>query len=230
MLDTLSSLNQQSYEEFGDPETLTRIAQYEMAFRMQSAVPDAMNLSDEPEHIHSKYGTEPGKQSFANNCLLARRLVERGVRLIELYDSDWDHHGGIINALPATCRKVDRPSAGLVADLKRRGLLDETLVHWGGEMGRLPVVQNEKNIGRDHNTYGFSMWLAGGGIRGGHVHGETDELGHRAVVDPVSHVDYHATLMQLFGIEHDALTFRRPNGLASLTDAQECRVVEEILA
>ncbi|HEU5115509.1 MAG TPA: DUF1501 domain-containing protein, partial [Isosphaeraceae bacterium] len=164
-------------------------------------------------------------------CLIARRLVERGVRFVQVCtgNQNWDHHGNILKSLPKMCQKIDRPSAALVRDLKTRGLLDETVVFWGGEMGRLPVVQNEQNPGRDHNTYGFSVWMAGGGLKGGHVHGSTDEFGHRAVEGVVSHSDYHATLLHLFGLDPDALSFLRPGGEASLIDGQEARVVSEIL-
>lgn len=216
----------------GETDLDARIASYELAARMQSAAREALDLSQETEATKTLYGLDAEEsREFGTRCLIARRLVERGVRYVQIFTStqQWDHHGGIINALPATCKKIDRPSAALVADLKRLGMLDETVVHWGGEMGRLPVIQNEANIGRDHNTYGFSMWVAGGGFRSGYVHGETDEFGHRAVVDPISHVDYQATLLHLFGLEHESLSFRRPNGPASLVDQQECRVATELL-
>jgi uncharacterized protein (DUF1501 family) len=145
-------------------------------------------------------------------------------------NQSWDHHHGIKNSLPKACQKIDRPIAGLVKDLKRLGLLDSTVVHWGGEMGRLPVVQNERNAGRDHNTYGFSMWLAGGGFRAGHIHGATDEWGHHAVRDVVNHYDYHATLLRQFGLDHEQLVYKRSSREQSLTDGQPARVVEEILA
>lgn len=216
----------------GETDLDARIASYELAARMQSAAREALDLSQETEATKTLYGLDAEEsREFGTRCLIARRLVERGVRYVQIFTStqQWDHHGGIINALPATCKKIDRPSAALVSDLKRLGMLDETVVHWGGEMGRLPVIQNEANIGRDHNTYGFSMWVAGGGFRSGYVHGQTDEFGHRAVVDPISHIDYQATLLQLFGLEHESLTFRRPNGPASLVDQQECRVATELL-
>jgi hypothetical protein len=217
----------------GEHELAARIASYELAARMQSAAKEALDLSGESDDTKRMYGLDdPASQEFGTRCLIARRLVERGVRFVQVCtgNQEWDHHGGIVTALPAKCRKVDRPSAALVKDLKRRGLLDETVVFWGGEMGRLPVIQNEKNIGRDHNTYGFSVWLAGGGFRAGHVHGATDELGHKAVESVVTHSDYHATLLSLFGLDHTTLVFKRPNGDASLVDGQQARVVKELLA
>lgn len=220
-------------EHPGETELSARIASYELAAKMQSAAKEALDLNSESEATHREYGLDQEEtREFGSRCLIARRLIERGVRFVQLYTStqQWDHHGAIETALPSTCKKVDQPSAALVRDLKRRGLLDTTLVHWGGEMGRLPVIQNEKNVGRDHNTYGFSSWLAGGGIKGGLVHGETDELGHRAVTDVVNHYDYHATLMHLFGLDADQLSFTRPTGPATLLDGQPGRIVTEILA
>jgi hypothetical protein len=163
---------------------------------------------------------------------MARRLIERGVRFVEICTGNqtWDHHGGIVTALPAICARTDIPVAALVKDLKQRGLLDSTVVHWGGEMGRLPVIQNEKNIGRDHNTHGFSMWLAGGGFKAGLVHGQTDELGHKAVENVVHHYDYHATLFHLFGLEAGQVQFPRPGGPGTILDGQAGRVVAELLA
>src|SRR6202044_3912127 len=159
------------------------------------------------------------------------RMVERGVRFVQIFTGNqtWDHHNGIVSSLPQICRRTDKPAAALVRDLKSRGLLETTLVHWGGEMGRLPVIENEKNIGRDHNTYGFSMWLAGGGFKAGHTHGATDELGHRAVEDVVTHSDFHATLLRLFGLDHQTLAFSRPGGGGSLVDGQPARVVDDLL-
>jgi uncharacterized protein (DUF1501 family) len=159
-------------------------------------------------------------------------LIERGVRFVHVCtgNQEWDHHGGIEKALPNACRKVDRPSAALVCDLRQRGLLDSTIVHWGGEMGRLPVIQNEKNIGRDHNTHGFTHWVAGGGFRGGIVHGATDEIGHKAVENVVTHSDLHVTLMHLFGLDPETVSFTRPSGKSSLIDGQPARVIQELLA
>lgn len=217
----------------GESDLAARISNYELAAKMQTAAKEALDISQESEATHRAYGLDQETtKEFGSRCLIARRLVERGVRFVQIYTStqQWDHHGGIEKALPKACMKVDQPAAALVKDLKARGMLDSTLVHWGGEMGRLPVIQNEKNIGRDHNTYGFSTWFAGGGMRAGCIYGETDEFGHKAVKDVVNHYDYHATLLHLFGIDANQLTFTRPGGEASLLDGQAGRVVEEILA
>jgi uncharacterized protein (DUF1501 family) len=216
----------------GETDLSARIASYELAARMQTAAKEALDLSRESAATHRLYGLDDDRtRDFGSRCLIARRLVERGVRFVQIYTAtqQWDHHGGITRSLPAACQKTDGPSAALVKDLKDRGLLDTTLVHWGGEMGRLPVVQNEKNIGRDHNTYGFSMWLAGGGVKGGHVYGATDELGHKAVQNVVNHFDYHATLLYLFGLDPRQLSFARPGGAGTLLDGQGGRIVRDIL-
>ncbi len=209
-----------------------RIQSYELAARMQVTAKEALDLSRESEATHKLYGIDdPVTQDYGTRCLIARRLVERGVRFVQIFTGNqtWDHHGNIEKALPDICKKTDKPAAALVQDLKQIGLLDTTLVHWGGEMGRLPVIQNEKNIGRDHNTYGFSMWLAGGGIKGGCIHGETDELGHKAVKDVVNHHDYHATLLHLFGLSAQQVSFMRPTGPGSLLDGQPANVVWNLL-
>ncbi len=177
---------------------------------MQVAAKEAFDLSSESVATRKLYGLDQDEtREFGSRCLIARRLVERGVRFVQLHNAyqQWDHHADIHRRLPEMCRKTDQPSAALVKDLKSRGLLDTTLVHWGGEMGRLPIIEMQKPIGRDHNPYGFSMWLAGGGVKGGHVHGETDELGFRAIQDHVTHFDYHATLLHLFGLDHRKLIF-----------------------
>jgi hypothetical protein len=217
----------------GEHDLAARITTFELAARMQLAAREALDLTKESAATRRLYGLDdPDTSEFGTRCLLARRLVERGVRFVQVCtgNQDWDHHGGILQNLPRMCRKVDKPSAALVQDLKQRGLLESTVVQWGGEMGRLPVVQNEKNPGRDHNTHGFSIWLAGGGFRAGHVHGATDELGHKAVDRVVTHSDYHATLLHLFGLDHRSLVFLRPSGAASLVDGQQARVVRELLA
>ncbi|MFN0051026.1 MAG: DUF1501 domain-containing protein [Planctomycetales bacterium] len=209
-----------------------RIQSYELAARMQTAAKEALDVTRESEAVHKLYGLDdPVTREYGTRCLIARRLVERGVRFVQIYTGNqtWDHHGGIEKALPEVCRRTDRPAAALVRDLQQTGLLDTTLVHWGGEMGRLPVIQNEKNIGRDHNTYGFSSWLAGGGVRSGCIHGETDELGHKAVRDVVNHYDYHATLLYLLGLDREKLVVQRPTGPASLLDGQPGAVVRGIL-
>jgi hypothetical protein len=232
-LDFLHDLNRRHLEEHPhETDLAARMANYELAARMQTAAKEALDLTQETAATHRMYGLDDdATREFGSRCLIARRLVERGVRFVQIYSAtqEWDHHGGIVNGLPRACKKIDQPSAALVADLKQRGLLESTLVHWGGEMGRLPVVQNEKNIGRDHNTYGFSMWLAGGGIKGGCVHGATDDFGHKAVTDVVNHYDYHATLLHLFGLDPTRLTFERPGGVGTLLDGQEGRVVQGIL-
>lgn len=213
-----------------------RIASYELAAHMQLAAKEAVDFSGESKATLKMYGLEdPQTKEFGSRCLIARRLIERGVRFVQIFTENqrWDHHGSIFSKLPSACKKVDVPSAALVKDLKQRGLLDSTVVHWGGEMGRLPVIQNDtgpKKIGRDHNTYGFSMWVAGGGFKSGYIHGATDELGHKAVEDIVHHYDYHATLLHLFGINADQLTFDTNNRSMSLLDNQGGQVVKGLLA
>ncbi|MDZ4687836.1 MAG: DUF1501 domain-containing protein [Planctomycetaceae bacterium] len=216
----------------GEQDLSARIQSYELAARMQTAAKEALDLSQETEATQSLYGLDdPGTRDYGSRCLLARRLVERGVRFVQIHTGNqtWDHHGGIEKSLPAVCRRTDKPAAALIKDLKARGLLDTTLVHWGGEMGRLPVIQNEKNIGRDHNTHGFSMWLAGGGVKRGGVYGETDEFGHKAIHNVVHHFDYHATLLHLMGLAPEQVSFLRPTGTASLIDGQDAKIVWDIL-
>ncbi len=220
IVDRINALNRERLADVGDPEIATRISQYEMAFRMQASVPELMDISQEPKHIHEMYGTQPGKTSFANNCLLARRLVERGVRFVQLMDQGWDHHGSIASGLPKKCGQVDQPIGALLRDLKQRGLLDDTLVIWGGEFGRTPLLQGSagKGAGRDHHKDAFCSWMAGGAVKGGTVVGETDELGYFPVADPVSLHDYHATILHLLGIDHERLTFRYQGRDFRLTD------------
>ena len=219
----------------GELDLEARIASYELAAALQTSAKEALDVSNESEETKRLYGIhESVTRDFGTRCLIARRLVERGVRFVQLFTRNqyWDHHGGIKKSLPAACATIDRPSAALVTDLKRRGLLDTTLVHWGGEMGRLPVIQDrgaKAKIGRDHNTYGFSMWLAGGGIKGGLAYGETDEFGHRAVKDVVTHSDYHATILHLFGLDPERLSFKRNGQNRSLIDGQRAHVVRGIL-
>lgn len=232
-LNYLEELNREHLNRHPREQDLAaRIHSYELAARMQGAAKEALDITAESPDTHKLYGIdEPETKDYGTRCLIARRLIERGVRFVQLHTANqtWDHHGGIEKSLPIICRRTDKPAAALVQDLRQRGLLDTTLVHWGGEMGRLPVVENEKNIGRDHNTYGFSMWLAGGGVQGGTVHGETDELGHKAVKDTVSHHDYHATLLHLFGLEQKQVAFSRPNGVGSLLDGPDGQIVWKIL-
>jgi len=225
-LDLLKKLNEEHLASNGDPEIATRIASYEMAYKMQSSVPDLVDISKEPQSIHDLYGTEPGKKSFANNCLLARRLVQRGVRFVQLYHRGWDNHGtsshdDIVNRLPNLCEETDRAAAALIADLKHQGLLDSTIVIWGGEFGRTPMNEarnNSKFLGRDHHPRAFTMWVAGGGFKRGYVHGETDELGYNIASDPVDVHDLHATILHQLGIDHTKLTYRFQGRDFRLTD------------
>ena len=226
VIDSVQKLNTIQNEAVDDPEIATRISQYEMAFRMQTSVPELMDLSQEPAATMELYGAKPGDGSFASNCLLARRLAERGVRFIQLYHRDWDHHGGIKGGLEVIAKEVDQASAALIKDLKQRGMLDETLVVWGGEFGRTPMAQGN---GRDHHQKAFSIWMAGGGIRGGIVHGATDELGYNAVEDIVHVHDFHATMLYLLGVDHKKLTVRHQGRYFRLTDVHG-NLVKKILA
>ncbi len=225
VVDAVQRLNQFEEEQSADPEIATRIAAYETAFRMQASVPELIDLSSEPRHVLELYGTEGGDGSFAANCLLARRLAERGVRFIQLYHRDWDHHGAIKEHVAGTAQEVDQGSAALVKDLKQRGMLDDTLVIWGGEFGRTPMAQGN---GRDHHIKGFSIWMAGGGIKGGLTHGATDEFGYSAVQNVVPVHDLHATILALFGIDHLRLLYRFQGRDFRLTDVAG-RVVKPIL-
>ncbi|MBT5380124.1 MAG: DUF1501 domain-containing protein [Opitutae bacterium] len=225
IVDTAGALNRLRSRQVGDPEIDTRISQYELAFRMQMSVPELMDVSREPKHILDLYGTKGADGTFGGNCLLARRLAERGVRFIQLYHRGWDHHGGIEKGLPATVKHVDQGSAALVQDLKQRGMLDETLIVWAGEFGRTPMAQGS---GRDHHMKGFSIWMAGGGIKPGITYGNTDELGYNAEQNRVSVHDLHATMLHLLGVEHKRLTFRYQGRDFRLTDV-EGEVVEDIL-
>ncbi|MBL9128085.1 MAG: DUF1501 domain-containing protein [Verrucomicrobiales bacterium] len=237
-LDALRRLNELQEEEFGDPETRTRIAQYELAFRMQASVPEVMDISREPASVIEAYGAKPGEASFANNCLLARRLVEQGVRYVQLFDWGWDFHGtgpgeDIRNGLTEKMARTDKPVAALIEDLRRRGLLDETLVLWGGEFGRTPFREGRTaastNLGRDHYPDCYSMFLAGGGVRGGMSYGETDELGFGVVENKVHVHDLQATILHLLGFDHKRLTFRFQGRDYRLTDVHG-EVVRGILA
>ena len=236
-LDALKDLNEMELKSNGDPEILTRIASYEMSYRMQTSVPELTDISKEPPSIHALYGTEPGRKSFANNCLLARRLVERGVRFVQLYHRGWDNHGtsshdDIINRLPSLCRETDRAAAALVKDLKQRGLLESTIVVWGGEFGRTPMNEardDSKFLGRDHHPRAFTMWLAGGGIKPGITVGKTDELGYNVVEDPLDIHDLHATVLHLMGIDHTKLTYKFQGRDFRLTDISG-EVAKKLLA
>ena len=217
-LDTIQRLNKKRLDVVGDPEISTRINAFEMAFRMQTSAPELMDISTEPKHILEMYGAEPGKASFANNCLLARRLIERGVRFVELFHEAWDQHGNLVNDLKKNCRETDKPCTALVKDLKARGLLDDTLVIWGGEFGRTPMVQGGGNDGRDHHANAFTIWMAGGGVKPGITVGETDDFGFNAVKDRVHVHDLHATVLHLLGFDHTKLTYRFQGRDFRLTD------------
>lgn len=235
-IEFIQSINREHLAEHpAELDLEARIANYELAARMQVAAKEALDISNESKAVKKLYGIDQeATRDYGTRCLIARRLVERGVRFVQVLNvgQSWDHHGALIKALPNSCRAVDQPAAALVKDLKALGLLETTVVHWGGEMGRLPVLQNDTGrdkCGRDHNTYGFSMWLAGGGFKAGHVHGETDEWGHHAVKDVVTHHDYHATLLRLFGFDHEKLTYQRNGQQLTLTDKQPATVVEGLL-
>lgn len=225
VVDSINTLNRLQADLTQDPEIATRIGAYETAFRMQASVPELMDMTQEPAHVLEMYGTKGADGSFAANCLLARRLVERGVRFVQLYHRAWDHHGGVKKAIEGTIGEVDQGSAALLKDLKQRDMLKDTLVIWGGEFGRTPMAQGS---GRDHHIRGFSCWMAGGGIKGGITHGATDELGYESIED-IFHVnDFHATLLHLLGIDHTKLTFRFQGRNFRLTDVAG-HVVDRIL-
>jgi hypothetical protein len=232
LLEGIQDLNRLELGAVGDPEIATRINAYEMAYRMQTSVPDLMDISKEPESVLQMYGAEPGKASYANNCLLARRLAERDVRYVQLYHRDWDHHGNLPNEIKRQCGLTDRASAALVTDLKQRGLLDSTLVIWGGEFGRTAYSQGKispDNFGRDHHPRCFSVWMAGGGVKGGQVIGKTDDFGYNIVEDGVHAHDFQATILRLMGVDHTKLTYRYQGRDFRLTDVTG-KVVEKLLA
>ena len=234
VVDAINILNQRSYAELGDAETLTRIGQYEMAFRMQISATEALDLSREPTSIQELYGIEPGKESFANNCLLARRLVERGVRYVQLFDWGWDHHSHLGRDFPKKCRQIDRPMAALLMDLEQRGLLDETLVIWSGEFGRTPMQENRggvkaSSLGRDHHADAFTLWMAGGGVRPGLTHGATDEIGFNVATDVVRWRDFHATVLRLLGLDHNELHYPYQGLDQKITGVKPAKVVSEVI-
>jgi hypothetical protein len=232
VISAVNKLNRMRDAVEQNPEIATRISQYELAFRMQMSVPELVNISDEPQHVLDMYGVKGPDGSFAYNCLLARRLAERGVRFIHLYHRDWDFHDGLRAHMAELCESADQASAALIRDLKQRGMLDETLVIWGGEFGRTPMAQGDvtkPKAGRDHHIRGFSMWMAGGGIQGGISHGQTDDLGYFAVKDIVHVHDLHATMLHLLGIDHERLTYRYQGRDFRLTDVAG-KVVRQILA
>jgi hypothetical protein len=237
-IDAINQVNEEQYKEYGDPEILSRIAQYEMAYKMQISVPEIMNIQDEPQYIHDMYGTKPGEANFANNVLLARKLVEKGVRFVQLFDWGWDTHGdsagnavdiGLINK----CRVVDRPITALILDLKQRGLLDETLVIWGSEFGRTPMQENREGKkmpfkGRDHHAEAYSMWMAGGGIKGGVSYGESDEIGYSITNGKVEAFDIQATILNQLGFDHEQFTFESQGRPFRLTDVSG-KIIHEIV-
>ena len=237
-IEAINKINQQQYEEVQDPEILTRISQYEMAFKMQVSVPEAMDISKEPDYIHQQYGTKPGKTSFANNCLLARRLAERGVRFIQLFHWGWDAHGaaeseGLNGGFIRQCKDIDQPMTALIQDLKQRGLLEDTLIVWGGEFGRTPMMENRQGrqnpyLGRDHHTDAFTMWLAGGGVKAGFSYGETDEVGYYGIKDRVHIHDLQATILHTLGMDHERFTYPFQGRDFRLTDVHG-KVVKGIL-
>jgi hypothetical protein len=234
MLDTLAALNQKTFDRYGDPETLTRIAQYEMAFRMQTSVPELTDLSKEPQKVLDMYGPEVHKPgSFAASALLARRLVERGVRVVQILHRGWDQHGNLPKDIKSQCMDTDQPTAALLADLKRKGLLDSTLVVWGGEFGRTVYSQGtltKTNYGRDHHPRNFCMWLAGGGIKGGTVYGETDDFSYNVTKDPAHVNDLNATILHCLGIDHTKFSFKFQGLDQRLTGVEEQHVIKDLLA
>lgn len=239
-IDIINEINRKEHEEVGDPEILSRISQYELAFRMQSEVPETMDISDEPAWVHELYGTDQGKNTFANNCLLARKLLEKGVRFVQLFDRRWDSHGtdkgsDVAEGLKGNCSVIDKPITALLKDLKQRGLLDETLVVWGGEFGRTPMAENRAGAivlpfkGRDHHSEAFTMWMAGGGVKRGFSYGETDEIGYYGTKDRVHIHDLQATILHLLGLDHKRLTYPFQGRNFRLTDVHG-KVVREVIA
>tara|TARA_R110002073_G_scaffold60209_8_gene151214 strand:+ start:14514 stop:15929 length:1416 start_codon:yes stop_codon:yes gene_type:complete len=226
VVDAVSRINTLRNRELDDPEIATRISGYEMAFRMQTSVPELTDMSGEPEHIVKMYGCTPGDGSFGSNCLLARRLAERGVRFIQLYHRGWDHHGGVKNGVAKTASLVDQGTAALVNDLKQRGMLEDTLIVWGGEFGRTPMAQGS---GRDHHINGFSLWMAGGGVKAGSTYGATDEFGYNAVENKVHVRDFHATMLHMLGIDHNRFSYKFQGLDFRLTGVEPAHVIHGIL-
>lgn len=238
-ISTINKINEIQHADVGDPEILSRIAQYEMAFKMQMSVPEAMDIAKEPDYIHEQYGTEPGKSSFANNCLLARRLVERGVRFVQLFHWGWDAHGagkseGLLHGFIERCKETDKATTALLTDLEQRGLLEDTIVVWGGEFGRTPMLENRTGtdnpyVGRDHQGDAFTMWMAGGGLKAGYTHGETDEIGYSGVSGRAHVHDLQATILHQLGMDHEQLTYHFQGRDFRLTDVSG-EVINEIIA
>jgi uncharacterized protein (DUF1501 family) len=230
VVETIAALNRKRNVTLQDPEVETRTKAYELAFKMQMSIPELVDFSGEPQEVLDMYGAKPGDGSFASNCLLARRLAERGVRFIHLYHRGWDHHGDLVRYMNTCCGLTDKPTYALVQDLKRRGMLDDTLIIWGGEFGRTPMFQGKGGPGRDHHMKGFSMWMAGGGIKGGITYGATDELGYNAIQDIVHVRDLHATMLHQLGIDHRRLAVKFQGLDARLTGVEKSRVLTDILA
>jgi uncharacterized protein (DUF1501 family) len=233
MLDGLGSLNRKSYEAVGDPEIQTRMQQYEMAFRMQASVPELVDFSQEPEHIHAMYGEDSKvRGTFANSAMMARRLLERGTRFVQIFHRGWDQHDNLPRDLASQCKDVDQGCYGLIQDLKQRGMLDDTLVIWGGEFGRTVYCQGnltDTNYGRDHHPRCFTVWMAGGGVKPGYTHGETDEMSYNIVKDPVHIRDLHATILHQLGLDHEKLTYKFQGLDQKLTGTEPASVVNGIL-
>ena len=233
-IEGINRLNELNYQQVGDPETYTRIQQYEMAFRMQASVPELTNINSEPHSTFKLYGEEARKPgTFANTVLMARRLAERGVRFVQVYHNNWDHHGNVNGRMPSQCKDVDQPCYALLEDLKQRGMLDDTLIIWGGEFGRTIYSQgglSKENYGRDHHPRCFTMWMAGGGARGGQIYGETDDFSYNIVKDPIHIRDYHATVLQLMGFDHNKFTYKYQGLDQKLTGVEEAHVIKELLA
>jgi uncharacterized protein (DUF1501 family) len=233
-IDGINQLNRLNYQAVGDPETHTRIRQYEMAFRMQASVPELTDLTKEPESTFKLYGEEAKKSgSFANSLLMARRLAERGVRFTQIYLNNWDHHSNVVNRMPSQCKDIDGPCHALIEDLKQRGMFDDTLIVWGGEFGRTIYSQgglSMTNYGRDHHPRCFTMWMAGGGAKGGRIYGETDDFSYNIVKDPLHISDFHATIMHLMGYNHERLTYKFQGLDQKLTGVLPAKVVKELIA
>jgi uncharacterized protein (DUF1501 family) len=229
LVNTIEQLDRHRNQKIVNPEIETRIAAYEMAFRMQLSVPELMDVSNEPTHVLEMYGATPGDGSYASNCLLARRLAERGVRFIHLYHRGWDHHGGLVQFMNTCCGLTDKPTWALLTDLKQRGMLEDTLIIWGGEFGRTPMFQGKGGVGRDHHIKGFSMWMAGGGVKGGITYGATDELGYHAQENVVHVRDLHATMLHLLGLDHRRLSVKYQGLDMKLTGVEPARVVRDVL-
>jgi hypothetical protein len=227
VVEAVSRINSIRNKSLDDPEIKTRITGYEMAFRMQTSVPELTDMSGEPNHIVNMYGCTPGDGSFGSNCLLARRLAERGVRFIQLYHRGWDHHGGVKAGVEATAKLVDQGAAALVNDLRQRGMLDETLIIWSGEFGRTPMAQG---TGRDHHIKGFSMWMAGGGVKGGTTYGATDDFGYNAVENRTHVRDFHATMLHLLGVDHNRFTYKFQGLDFRLSGVEEAHVLTDVLS